>query len=103
MIHVVAVITAQPGQRAKVLEAFLANTAAVRAEEGCIEYTATVDAEGFPAGPGSIGSDSFIVVEKWASLSALQAHAAAPHMKAYAAKVKDLTAKRVIHVLQPLS
>ena len=102
MIHVLAVITAQPGQRAKVLEAFLANTAAVRAEQGCIEYTATVDAKGIPASPGSIGEDSFIVVEKWASLAALQAHGAAPHMKAYAAKVKELTAKRVIHILEPV-
>jgi quinol monooxygenase YgiN len=102
MIHVVAVITAHPGQRAKVLEAFLDNTAAVRAEEGCIEYGATIDAKGMPASPGSIGDDSFIVVEKWASLAALQAHAAAPHMKAYAAKVKDLIAKRVIHVLEPV-
>ena len=103
MIHVVAVITAQPGQRAKVLEAFLANTAAVRAEEGCIEYTATIDAAGLPPSPGSIGEDTFIVIEKWASLAALQAHAAAPHMKAYAASVKELLAKRTIHVLQPVA
>lgn len=101
MIHVVAVITAQPGQRAQVLEAFLANTAAVRAEEGCIEYSAAVDAQGLPAGPGSVGEDTFVVIEKWASLAALQAHAAAPHMKAYAAQTKPLVAKRVIHVLQP--
>ena len=103
MIHVVAVITAQPGQRAKVLEAFLANTAAVRAEEGCIEYTATIDAQGMPSGPGSIGEDTFIVVEKWASLGALQAHAVAPHMKAYAAGMKALTAARMIHVLEPVA
>jgi len=101
MIHVVAVITAHPGQRARVLEAFLANTAAVRAEDGCIEYTATVDADGLPPGPGSIGPDSFIVVEKWASLAALQAHAAAPHMKAYSAKLKEWVAQRKIHILQP--
>ena len=36
------------------------------------------------------------------SLAALQAHGAAPHMKAYGAKVKDLVAKRVIHILQPV-
>jgi len=102
MIHVVAVITAQPGQRAKVLQAFLANTAAVRAEDGCIEYSATIDAKGLPASPGSIGDDSFIVVEKWASLAALQAHAVSPHMKAYAGQVKELIAKRVIHVLEPV-
>lgn len=44
MIHVVAIITAQPGQRSKVLEAFHANVPAVLAEAGCIEYGATVDA-----------------------------------------------------------
>ena len=32
---------------------------------------------------------------------ALRAHAVAPHMKAYASQVKDLTASRAIHVLQP--
>jgi quinol monooxygenase YgiN len=35
------------------------------------------------------------------SLDALKAHAAAPHMTAYAAKMKDLIASRVIHVLTP--
>ena len=66
-----------------------------------IEYTATVDARGMPASPGTLGDDCFVVVEKWASLAALQAHAVAPHMKAYAARVKELMAKRVIHVLEP--
>ncbi len=31
---------------------------------------------------------------------ALQAYAVAPHMKAYAGQVKDLTANRAIHVMQ---
>jgi quinol monooxygenase YgiN len=39
------------------------------------------------------------VVEKWASLEHLKAHAAAPHMKAYAEKNKDLLADRTIHVM----
>src|SRR5678815_52588 len=103
MIHVVAVITALAGQRAEVLEAFHANTAAVRAEDGCIEYTATVDAKGMPASPASFGEDTFVVIEKWASLAALQAHAVAPHMKAYGAKTEPLLASRMIHVLEPVS
>ncbi len=102
MIHVVAIITAQPGQRSKILEAFNANVPAVHAEAGCIEYGATVDAAGMPASPGSVGADTFVVIEKWESLAALQAHAVAPHMKAYAESVKPFTAKRVIHVLEPL-
>ena len=36
MIHVVAVITAKPGMREKVLEHFRANIPAVKAEDGCI-------------------------------------------------------------------
>ena len=48
-----------------------------------------------------VGADSFVVIEKWASIDALKAHGAAPHMAAYAAKVKDLLAGRVIHVLAP--
>jgi quinol monooxygenase YgiN len=101
VIHVLAIITAKPGQRDAVLEAFRANVPAVHAEEGCIEYGAAADAEG--AGPiqTPLGPDSFVVIEKWESLDALRAHAAAPHMKAYAAKTKDLLASRVIHVLSP--
>ena len=34
-------------------------------------------------------------------MEALQAHGVAPHMKAYASQVKDWTAARAIHVLQP--
>jgi quinol monooxygenase YgiN len=40
------------------------------------------------------------VVEKWETMDALKAHAAAPHMAAYAAKVKELIAARTIHILQ---
>ena len=47
------------------------------------------------------GEDTFVVVEKWESLDALQAHIAAPHMVAYGAKVRDLTAGRSIHVMSP--
>ena len=40
MIHVIAVITAKPGQRESILTHFRANVPAVRAEKGCIEYGA---------------------------------------------------------------
>lgn len=96
MIHVIAVITAKPGQRAAVLEKFHANIPAVLAEEGCIEYVPVVDAPGFPA---VTGPDAFIVVEKWASPEALKAHAVAPHMQAYGAATQDMVADRAIHVM----
>ncbi len=100
-VHVVAIITAKPGLRDAVLQAFRANVPAVLAEKGCIEYQATIDADGVGAIQTEFGDDTFVVVEKWESLDALKAHAAAPHMAAYAAKSKDMIADRVIHVLSP--
>jgi len=101
MIHVIAVITAKPGQRDSILQHFRVNVPAVRAEKGCIEYGAAVDAD--PALPmqTKYGPDTFLAIEKWESMEALKAHAAAPHMAAYAAKVKDMIASRAIHILQP--
>lgn len=100
-VHVVAVITAKPGKRTELLQAFQANVPNVHAEDGCIEYVATVDAEGAGSIQTRFGDDTFVVVEKWASMDALKAHAAAPHMATYAANTKDLIASRVIHVLSP--
>jgi len=101
MIHVIAVITARPGKRDEILAAFRANVPAVRAEQGCLEYGAAIDAD--PALPiqKKWGPDTFLAIEKWESMDALKAHAAAPHMAAYAAKTKELIASRVIHILTP--
>ena len=101
MIHVVAIITAKPGMRETVLQAFRANIPAVRAEDGCIEYGAAIDAEGVGSFQTKFGPDAFIAIEKWRDAGALKAHAAAPHMAAYAGSVKDMIASRVIHVLSP--
>lgn len=100
IVHIVAVITTKPGQRAEVLEKFNANVPAVHAEDGCIEYTAVVDLP--DAGPfqAPIGEDTFMVIEKWESMAALMAHAVAPHMKAYGEATKDMLADRKIHILK---
>jgi quinol monooxygenase YgiN len=101
LIHVLAIITTKPGLRDKVLEAFHANMPAVHAEDGCIEYGPAVDAEGVGGFQAKLGPDTFAVIEKWESIDALKTHAAAPHMAAYGAKVKDMLANRVIHVRSP--
>ncbi len=101
MIHVIAIITAKPGQREAILREFRANIAAVRAEDGCIEYGPAIDADGMGSFQTRFGEDTFVVIEKWRDAAALKAHAAAPHMAAYSGRVKDLIASRVIHVLAP--
>src|SRR5689334_8426544 len=101
VIHVLAFITTKPGLREAVLKEFRANMPAVHAEQGCIEYGPAVDAEGLGDFQTKCGPDTFVVIEKWESIDALKAHAAAPHMAAYAARTRDMLASRVIHVLTP--
>ena len=101
VVHVIAVISVKPGKRSEVLKVFHANMPNVLAEDGCIEYSPTIDALEVGGLQTKIGPDSFIVIEKWESLEYLKAHAAAAHMKEYALKVKDLLVDRAIHVLAP--
>jgi len=97
-VRVCAIITAKPGKRDELIALFRTNMPAVHAEDGCVEYQPVIDQPGM--GNAAFGDDTFVVWEKWASADHLKAHAAAPHMAAYAAKSKDLIASRVIHVLK---
>src|ERR1700746_1864561 len=101
MIHIVAIITAKSGMREAILKEFHANMPAVHAEKGCIEYGPAIDAEGIGSFQAKFGPDTFVVIEKWESPAALRTHAASPHMATAPARPRDMTASRVIHVLQP--
>lgn len=101
MIHVLAIITAKPGKREEILKIFRANMPAVHAEKGCIEYGPAIDTENMGPIQTRLGPDTFVVIEKWASVDDLKAHAAAPHMAAYAQKTREMIQSRVIHVLSP--
>ncbi len=101
MIHIVAIITTKPGMREAVLSEFRANVPAVHAEDGCIEYGPAIDTTDMGSFQTKFGDDTFVVIEKWESTDHLKAHAGSVHMKAYAEKVKDMLADRVIHVLSP--
>jgi len=100
IITVVAIITAKPGKREALLAIARANLAAVRAEEGCIEYGLAVDVDGFDAPQAPLGPDTFAFVEKWASEDALRLHFTLPHMTDYRDKSKDLIAERAVHILR---
>lgn len=99
-ITVVAIITAKPGKREELLGIARANLAAVRAEEGCIEYGLVIDVDGFGPNQAPMGPDTFAFVEKWASEDALKLHFTLPHMADYREKSKDLIADRAVHVLK---
>ncbi len=89
MVHVIATITAKPGTRDRVLEAFHWVTPLVRAEDGCIEYQAATDVKTTLAVQDGPREDVITVVEKWASLEALYAHTKAPHMAEYRTRVSE--------------
>ena len=103
IVHVIAVITAKPGMRKQVLDLFRANVPAVKEEDGCIEYGATVDADEVGGFQTRYGDDTFVVIEKWASLDHLKAHAISNHMKEYGANTKAMLVDRVIHVMSSAS
>ena len=73
MIHVLAMITAKPGRREEILEAFREIVPSVHDEQGCIEYGPVIDAEGAGKIQTRLGGDTFVVVEKWESMAALEA------------------------------
>ena len=100
MIHIVAIITAKPGMREAILNEFHANMPAVHAEQGCIEYVGTVDAETDIASQHRIGPDKVTIVEKWASVDALRAHDTSAHMLAYRARIKEYLRGREIWIMK---
>lgn len=103
MIHVIATIQVAAGKRAAFLEQFNAVVPAVRAEDGCLEYGATIDTPTPLAIQEAIRPDVAVIVEKWASVAHLQAHLKAPHMDTYRERVKDLVTGVSLQVLEPMS
>ena len=100
MISVVATIQIKDGMRQQFLDHFLALVPTVMQEDGCIEYFPAIDAE-----PGLESQDrnanSVVVLEKWESLAALEAHLAADHMEIFRSQVSDIVTDISLKVLRP--
>ncbi len=101
MIFVLARIEVAPGTRSQFLEEFHRLMPAVHAEAGCIEYGPAIDVETGMAKQSKLGDDVVMIVEKWESLSHLEAHLVAPHMTPYRERVKDIVRSTQLTVLSP--
>jgi quinol monooxygenase YgiN len=101
MIYVLATIEITPGKRSDFLREFHANVPNVVAEEGCLEYVPAIDVQTNLPAQGGARDNVVVVVEKWASLAALEAHLVAPHMLEYRKKVKDLVVRVGLQILEP--
>jgi len=101
MIVVLATIELHVGKREAFLGEFRQIVAKVRAEAGCLEYFPATDvSSGLPV-QGPPRDDIVVVVEKWESIAALEAHLIAPHMMEYRPKVKDFVKKVGLQILSP--
>ncbi|MDX1947453.1 MAG: putative quinol monooxygenase [Pirellulaceae bacterium] len=102
MIIVLATIELHPGKRAEFLHEFRQIVPKVRAENGCHEYFPAVDQATTIPVQGTIRDDAVIVIEKWESTAALEAHLIAPHMMEYRPKVKPFVKKVTLQILAPV-
>ena len=99
MIHVLASITVKTSERDVFLEIFKANVPKVLEEEGCVEYSATVDFQ-TEVPIQEIDENVVTVIEKWETFPHLQAHFTAPHMLEYKAKVEGMVEDVTLKILE---
>ena len=98
-VSVVASVQVKPGQVEQFLEVFQANVPHVLAEDGCLEYAPAVDVDSGMAAQ-ELAPEVVTILERWASLDALNKHAAAPHTLAYREQVKGIVEGVSLKVLR---
>ena len=100
MLHVIAQIDLTPGTQEAFLTEFNQIVHHVRAETGCIEYSATIDAasnlERQHRDPNRV-----MIIEKWETLDHLKDHLIAPHMLEYRERVGDMILSAQLNILDP--
>lgn len=101
VIHVIAALTTAPGRRDELIAAFKELAPQVHAEQGCIEYGTAVDVATPIDAQEPLRSDVVVVVEKWDSIEALQAHLAAPHMEAFRNSMSEVITGISLQILEP--
>ena len=99
MIHVNASIGVKPDKRTQFIEIFKANVPAVLAEKGCIEYIPAVDADSRIEAQW-LDETVVTVIDKWATLDALHAHLAAPHMATFRKDTANLVEDISLTILE---
>lgn len=102
MIYVIASSELKDGCKARFVEIAKANIPNVLAEEGCISYVLNEDIDaGLPA-QKEVRANVVTFVECWESLEHLHRHLQAPHMKAFAEKVRELRNSSALNVVTPV-
>jgi quinol monooxygenase YgiN len=99
MINVIASIKVNASDLDSFIQVFKSNIPNVLNEEGCVEYSAAVDFKtDIPI--QEVDSTIVTVIEKWESITMLQAHLTAPHMIQYKAQVKGMVESVSLKILE---
>ena len=99
MINVIATINLKPGTREEFLKIFNANVPAVLAEDGCVGYVPTVDADS-KLDAQSKDDNAVVVIEKWETMASLHTHLEAPHMVEFRKNAGDMIVGMNLKVLE---
>ena len=102
MIHVIATVETVAGRRDAFLDEFRKVVPLVQREAGCIEYGPTIDFPTNLPAQATPRENGVVILEKWESIEALEAHLVAPHMIEYRQRVKDLVVQVDLQILQPV-
>ncbi len=102
MICVIATMETAAGRRDDLIELFRPLMPQVRAEPGCIDYTAMIDTRSGMAEQEPLRPNALVVVEKWESLDALQAHLKTLHMAEYFRHAEELQVTMQLQVFEPV-
>ena len=100
MIAVIATIETSAGNRGALLAAFKDLVPRVLAEKGCIEYGPMIDSATDLTGQPP-RENVVTMIEKWASIEALTAHLASPHMLAFRKATESLRLEIKLQILAP--
>jgi quinol monooxygenase YgiN len=99
MIHVIATVTARPGQRAAVVDAFCRAAPAVRAKPGCLQYDLALPTPSGLPGQAAYEAGDLVVVEQWTSLADLVAHLGDEQYRAWYLQVHPCLSRASMQVL----
>jgi quinol monooxygenase YgiN len=102
MIHVIATVHLKSGKRDDFLRELMSIVPLVCAEQGCLEYSPSLDLKTSLPTQAVPREDVVVIVERWESMECLEAHLVAPHMLQYRSKVRDFIASVQLQILQPV-
>ena len=102
MIYVIATIELVEGKKSQYLKELRKVIPDVRAEEGCLEYSPSVDVATDIPVQDPVKDNVVTIIERWTDIEALKNHLKTSHMKTYREATKFVIKRIRVRILKPL-